>query len=121
MAPARSTPRRTLQLELELEQARHHGRWLSDDEREALADQERQHESVLQQQRQQRRKLLILLGVCVLVPPLWPLALALTLYLLFPLTTSRLAVATGLSLLVVGGLLAALTAALVVALLMLIF
>jgi len=119
MAPVRSTPRRTL--ELELEQARHHGRWLSDDEREALADRERQQESLQQQQRQQRRKLLILLGVCVLVPPLWPLALALTLYLLFPLTTSRLAVATGLSLLVVGGLLAALTAALLVALLMLIF
>ncbi len=121
MRSAGSAPRRTLQLELELEQARHHGRWLSDDERDALAEQERRQEAALQQQRVQRRKLLILLAVCVVVPPLWPLALALLLYLLFPLTSSRLAVATGLSLLVMGGLLAALTVALVVALLMLIF
>lgn len=122
MASARSAPvRRELQLELELEQARHHGRWLSDDERDALAHEQLRQEAALQRQREQRRKLLVLLVVCVLIPPLWPLALAVTLYLLFPQTTGRLAVATGLSLLVLGGLLAALTAALLVALLMLIF
>jgi hypothetical protein len=97
-----------LQLERDLELARFHGRWLSDDERH-----------LLDQKRLQRRKLAILLGVCLVIPPLWPLAAALAIYLLFPATTQRLAMALGVSLLVVGVLAAGLVAALVVALLML--
>lgn len=113
--------RRAQQLELELEEARRVGRWLSDEERaeRALAA-ERQQED-LAQQRQQHRKLVALLVVSLLIPPLWPLAVALTLYLLFPASTVRLAVATGLSLLVLGGLAALLLTTLVVALLMALF
>jgi hypothetical protein len=44
--------------------------------------------------------------------------MALTLYLLFPATTKRLALATGLSLLVLGGLLAVVLSTLVIGLLM---
>lgn len=110
-----------LELERELEEARLHGRWLSDDERSALAQEQQRQQRLLQEQREQRRKLVILLVVAVLVPPLWPLALALALYLLFPSTTRRLALATGLSLLVLSGLAAILITTLVVALLMLLF
>ena len=62
-----------------------------------------------------------MLVVSLLLPPLWPLAIALTLYFLFPATTLRVAVATGLSLLALGGLLAVLITTLVVALLTLLF
>lgn len=72
------------ELERELELARQHGRWLSDDER-----------SNLELQRLQRHKLMAFLVVCLIVPPLWPLALALSLYLLFPATTARLALGLG--------------------------
>ena len=121
IAATQSHPRRSQQLELELDEARRVGRWLSDEEwaERALAE-ERQQED-LAQQRQRRRKLVALLVVSVLIPPLWPLAAALTLYLLFPASTVRLAVATGLSLLVLGGLAALLLTTLVVALLMAVF
>jgi hypothetical protein len=99
-----------LQLERDLELAQLHGRWLSDDERH-----------LLDQKRLQRRKLAILLAVCLVIPPLWPLALAVALYLLFPVTSQRLAVAFGVSLLLLGVLGAGLVAAVVVALLMLVF
>lgn len=115
-----ATPR-SLQLELELEQARRHGRWLSDEEQDDLSQQRRRQEETLLQHRQQRRKLGGLAVVCLLIPPLWPLALGLTLYLLFPVTTRRLALATGISLLAMGGLLAALVLALLVALLLAVF
>jgi len=99
---------RTLwQLERDLELARQHGRWLSDDER-----------SQLEQQAVQRRKLGALLVVFILIPPLWPLALVLALHLLFPDTTRRLAVGLGVGLAVLGVLATALIAALIVALLM---
>ncbi len=62
--------------------------------------------------------MLALLVVSLLLPPLWPLAIALTLYLLFPASTVRVAVATGLSLLVLGGLVTVLITTLVVALVM---
>jgi hypothetical protein len=121
IAATQSHPRRVQQLELELDEARRVGRWLSDEEwaERALAE-ERQLED-LAQQRQRRRKLVALLVVSLLIPPLWPLAAALTLYLLFPASTVRLAVATGLSLLVLGGLAALLLTTLVVALLMAVF
>jgi phage terminase Nu1 subunit (DNA packaging protein) len=111
----------SLQLERELEEARLHGRWLSDDERAELAEQQRQQTALREQQRRQRRNLLILTGVCVLIPPLWPVAAGLTLYLLFPRTARRLALAAGLSALVLGVLLAGLIIAVVIALLMAVF
>lgn len=97
-------------LERDLELARLHGRWLSDDEQHQL---ERRH--------LQRRKLAVLLVVCILIPPLWPVALALALYLLFPDSTRRLALALGVGVAVVGVLATAVIATLVLALLMLIF
>lgn len=103
-------PRPMLDLERDLELARQHGRWLSDDEHRTL-----------EQQRLHQRKLLILLGVCVLLPPLWPLALALTLFLLFPETSRRLAVGVGVGVAVVGIGATLLIAAILVALLMAIF
>lgn len=109
--------RRIRQLERDLEEARRIGRWLSDDERAQRALEQQRLQEELQEQRQQRRKLLAVLVVSLLLPPLWPLAIALTLYLLFPATTLRLAVATGVSLLALGGLLAVLITTLVVALL----
>jgi len=120
-APMTSTTPRSLQLELELEQARRHGRWLSDEEQADLSQQRRRQDEALLHQRRQRRKLGMFAAVCLLIPPLWPVAVALTLYLLFPVTTRRLALATGISLLAVGGLLAVLVGALVVALLMALF
>jgi len=110
--------RRIRQLERDLEEARRIGRWVSDDERTERALEQQQQQQALLEQRQQRRKLLALLVVSLLIPPLWPLAIVLTLYLLFPVTTVRMAVATGLSLLVLGGLAAVLVTSLLVALLM---
>jgi hypothetical protein len=110
--------RRIRQLERDLEEARRIGRWVSDDERAERALEQQQQQQALLAQRQQRRKLLALLVVSLLIPPLWPLAIVLTLYLLFPVTTVRMAVATGLSLLVLGGLAAVLVTSLLVALLM---
>jgi|688.fasta_scaffold1596464_1 hypothetical protein len=110
--------RRIRQLERDLEEALRIGRWISDDERaERELERERDQRARLAQ-RQRRRKLLALLVVSLLIPPLWPLAIVLTLYILFPLTTVRVAVATGLSLLVLGGLVAVLITTLGVALLM---
>ena len=110
-----------LQLEQELEEARLHGRWLSDDERHEIAEQQRQQSSALEQRLLHQRKLLILTAVCVVIPPLWPVAIGLTLYLLFPRTTKRMGLVAGISLLVIGVLLASLITALVVAILMAIF
>ena len=68
-------------LELDFQTAKNHGRWLSDDER-----------IVLDNRNQTLSKLLILTGVCVLLPPLWPFAFGLTLYLLFPKTIARIGI-----------------------------
>ena len=71
-------------LEDELDRAKARGRWLSDDEQAAL-DREADAEALLVEAKQQRdRKLMILAGVCLLIPPLWPVALGLTLFLLYP-------------------------------------
>ena len=68
-------------LERDFQIAKNQGRWLSDDEY-----------IVLEKHNQIRSKLILLTGVCVLLPPLWPFAFGLTLYLLFPKTISRIGV-----------------------------
>lgn len=118
MAGGQANP---MQLEQELEQARRHGRWLADDEREALALAQQQQAEAALAQRRQRRKLLILTVVCVLIPPLWPLALALVLYLLFPRTTKRFGLIAGVLVLVGGSLLVVLLLSLVVAVMLALF
>jgi hypothetical protein len=109
------------QLERELEHARRHGRWLADDELAALDQRQQQALALAQGQRQTRRKLILLTGLCLLLPPLWPLALGLTLYLLFPRTTQRFGLIAGILLLAGGVLLAVLLLSLVVAILMALF
>ncbi len=83
------------QLERDLHVARHHGRWLSDEERLELEREESERLQNEEQQRKLRTKLTVLAGVCVLLPPMWPLALGLTLYLLFPRTMTRVGFAAG--------------------------
>ena len=73
-------------IEQELARAKHLGRWLSDEELAAEAQEEAQRLALEEQQRSRRTRLTVLTVVCGLIPPLWPLALALTLYLLFPRT-----------------------------------
>ncbi len=94
------------QLEQDLELARLHGRWLADDELAQLA-----------QQRLDRRRLVVLLIGCLLIPPLWPLACAVGLYLLFPTTIRRLVIGLGVSAVLVGLVGTLLVAALVISLL----
>ena len=106
------------QLERELEQARRLGRWLADDELAALEQQRQQQLVLAAQQRQHRRKLIVLAVVCLLIPPLWPLALGLTLVLLFPETARRLGRWAALAGLLGGGLLALLVVVLVVGVLL---
>ena len=68
-------------LEREFEIAKDQGRWLSDEERKDLE----QRDAI-------RSKLIVLTGICVLLPPLWPFAFGLTLYLLFPKIITRVGV-----------------------------
>ena len=68
-------------LERDFQRAKDQGRWLSDDEQKTL-----------EQSQEIRSKLVVLTGVCILLPPLWPFAFGLTLYLLFPKTISRVGV-----------------------------
>ena len=109
------------ELEQELEQARRHGRWLADDEREALALEQQQQAELLLAQRRHRRKLLFLTGLCVLIPPLWPLAFGLVLYLLFPRTTKRFGLIAGVLLLAAASVLTLLLLSLLVAVLVAVF
>ena len=85
-------------LERDFHIAKEQGRWLSDDE-----------QIVLDNRNQIRSRLIILTGVCVLLPPLWPFAFGLTLYLLFPKTIARIGIVATvcflLSSLVVSGIL----------------
>ena len=78
------------QLEQDLAQAQYLGRWLSDDERLERQREEQQALVDQQEQEQHRLKLVALAVVCVVIPPLWPLAFGLTLHLLFPKTFRRL-------------------------------
>lgn len=88
-------PTRRQAIEQQFARARELGRWLTDDELEAEAEQEALRLAEDQQRKSVRTRLVVLTAVCVLLPPLWPLALALTLYLLFPSTSSRLFLAAG--------------------------
>lgn len=94
------------QLENELDRAKALGRWLSDDEQAEL-DREADAVASRVEARQRRdRKLMILTGVCLLIPPLWPLALGLTLFLLYPDTMAKLGLVAAVAF-VAGGLLLA--------------
>ena len=108
-------------LEDELDRAKDRGRWLSDDEQAAL-DREADAEALLFEAKQQRdRKLMILTGVCLLIPPLWPVALGLTLFLLYPDTMARIGLAAAITFLVGGLLLAGLLGLAMVWLIQLLF
>ena len=109
------------QLERELEQARRHGRWLADDEIAALALEQQRQDQVLVAQRQHRRKLLLLTAICVLIPPLWPVALGLILYLLFPRTTRRYGLIAGVAVLGLAALVTVVLVTLLVAILLALF
>ena len=90
----------------DLDRAKARGRWLSDDEQAEL-DREADAVAIQVEAKQQRdRKLMILTGVCLLIPPLWPVALGLTLFLLYPDTMARIGLAAAITFLV-GGLLLA--------------
>ena len=78
------------QLERELNHAREMGRWLSDDELEQLEHEQRLIRQEQEQDSQRRLKLGLFTVVCVVIPPLWPVALGLSLHLLFPQTFRRL-------------------------------
>ncbi|WP_392347223.1 hypothetical protein [Parasynechococcus sp.] len=93
-------------LEDELDRAKARGRWLSDDERAELDREADAVASQLEAKQQRDRKLMILTGVCLLIPPLWPVALGLTLFLLYPDTMARIGLAAAIAFLV-GGLLLA--------------
>ena len=78
------------QLERELTRAREMGRWLSDDELEQMENKEFLTRQEHDQNSQRRLKLVLFTAVCVVIPPLWPVALGLSLHLLFPQTFRRL-------------------------------
>ena len=84
-------------IEQELAKAQQLGRWLSDDELAAEAQEEAQSLAEQQAQDSRRLRLTLLTLVSLVIPPLWPLAFALTLYLLFPRTSTRLFLAAGVS------------------------
>lgn len=88
------------QIEQELEQARAMGRWLSDEEREQLAAQKQGERLALERDQQLRTRLMVLTGVFLLIPPLWPVAAGIAVYLLFPQSFRRLMLLAGGSLLV---------------------
>ena len=82
-------------IEQQFARAQELGRWLTDDELAAEDEQESLRLAEAQKRKSLRTRLMVLTAVCVVLPPLWPLALALTLYLLFPNTSSRLFLAAG--------------------------
>ena len=93
-------------LQVELDRAKAHGRWLSDDEQAELDSEADVLATRVEAKQRRDRKLVILTGVCLLIPPLWPLALGLTLFLLYPETMARIGLAAAIAFLV-GGLLLA--------------
>ena len=64
---------------------------------------------------------MILAGVCLLIPPLWPLALGLTLFLLYSDTMARIGLAAAVAFLVGGLLLTGVLALLMIWLIQLLF
>ena len=89
-------------LEQDLQAARVRGRWLSDEEQEEKDRQQQQAQLQTEQQLSRRRRLVLLTVVCVLLPPLWPLAFGLSFYLRFPKTASRIGLVAGIALLLGG-------------------
>jgi len=89
------------QIEDELELAREMGRWLSDEERDQRVAQKLEQKLALERAQRVRQRLIVLAGVFLLIPPLWPVAAGLAVYLLFPQTFRRLMLLAGGSLLVV--------------------
>ena len=87
------TPR---DIEKDLDLARKSGRWLSDEEHEDLERFKHEQLQVQESNQRHRFKLIILTGLCILLPPLWPIALSLALYLLFPRSFARVTLITGL-------------------------
>ena len=94
-------PRRD-HLEQDLQAARERGRWLSDEEQDEQDRQQLQAQLQKEQHLSRRRRLTLLTAVCVLVPPLWPLAFGLSFYLLFPQTAARIGLVAGIVLLLGG-------------------
>ena len=90
------------QLERDLQHAQQFGRWLSDEEMARLAEEEEVRSDVDQRREVGRRKLVILIALSVLIPPLWPLALVLTLVLLYPETMKRIGLIGGVILLILS-------------------
>lgn len=94
--PAPAAPsRREQQLEQELEEAIHLGRWIDDEERALLAEHAAAEQASLQRQarlRTQRRAVLVLAGLAILVPVLWPLVI-IGVIAVFPRTSRRLLLA----------------------------
>ena len=78
------------QLERELLRAQEMGRWLSDEELEELERDQRALRLERDQTAKRRLKLGLLTVICLIIPPLWPVALGLSLHLLFPQPFRRL-------------------------------
>ena len=74
------------QLERELLRAQEMGRWLSDEELEELERDQRALRLEREQTAKRRLKLGLLTVICLIIPPLWPVALGLSLHLLVPQT-----------------------------------
>ena len=89
-------------LEQDLQAARERGRWLSDEEQEKQDRQQQQAQLEKDQRLSRRRRLSLLTAICVLLPPLWPLAFGLSFYLLFPQTAARIGLMAGIVLLLGG-------------------
>ena len=100
----KQNPAERLEDELNLAKAR--GRWLSEDEQVELDCEADAVATQVEAKQRRDRKLMILTGVCLLIPPLWPLALWLTLFLLYPDTMTRIGLAAAIAFLI-GGLLLA--------------
>ena len=105
----------------DLEAARQRGRWLSDEEQAELDRKNQRIQLSQEQDRSRRRRLTLLTAVCVLLPPLWPVAFGLSFYLLFPQTAARIGLVAGVVLLLGGLALAAALALVTLGLLQLLF
>ena len=81
-------------IEQQFARAQELGRWLTDDELAAEDEQESLRLAEAQKRKSLRTRLIVLTAVCVVLPPLWPLA-CFDAVLLFPNTSSRLFLAAG--------------------------
>ena len=92
------------QLERELSTAQEMGRWLSDDELRQIDHEKRLIRKEQVQNSQRRQKLALFTVICVVLPPLWPVAAGISLHLLFPQTFRRFVWFAGGSLLLLASL-----------------